>query len=195
MGLMATAPEGVEFELAPQGNHLAVCYMVCDLGYHETDWQGTKSNKRKVRLSFELSGTAMEDGRPFSVSKNYTLSLSEKANLRKDLQSWRGRQFTAGELKGFDLLNVAGKPCMVNVIHAQSSDGQKTYSNIASIASIPAGTLSPSISNEIVRFSIDDFDQAVYNSLPDWLQAKIVLHKTQPAAQVGLNEFDDDIPF
>ena len=198
MTLLAAAPEGMDFELAPEGNHLVVCYMVCDLGYHETEWQGVKNNKRKVRLSFELSGTAMEDGRPFSISQNYTLSLSDKSNLRRDLQSWRGRAFTEQELKGFDLFNVLGKACFLNVIHTRSKDGTRTYANAASIASLPAGTPAPDICNELVKFSLDDFDQSAYDALPKWLKEKINLHqqhKTQPAAPVDLNEFDDDIPF
>ena len=193
MTLLASAPEGIDFELAPEGNHLAVCYMVCDLGYHETEWLGVKSNTRKVRLSFELSGTAMEDGRPFSISRNYTLSLSNKANLRKDLQSWRGRAFTEEELKGFDLFNVLGKACLVNVIH--TVDGQRTYANAASIASLPKGTPSPDICNDLVKFSLDDFNQSIYNALPEWLRNKINVHTQQKTEPVINDDFDDDIPF
>jgi len=204
MGLLATAPEGGDFELAPEGNHLAVCYMVCDLGYHEKEWQGVTNSKRQVRLAFELSGAAMEDGQPFSVSQNYTLSLSPKANLTRDLQSWRGKQFTDEELQGFDLFNVLGKPCLVNVIHNKSQDGQKTYANIASIAALPKGMAVPETANSLVRFSLDEFDQNVFNSLPDWLQKKINVHgidqppayqSENPAPQGAVNFEDNDIPF
>ncbi|WP_299077735.1 phage replication initiation protein, NGO0469 family [uncultured Paraglaciecola sp.] len=202
MSLLAVAPEGMEFELAPQGNFNSVCYMVCDLGYHEREWQGVKNNKRMVRLAFELCGTSMEDGRPFSVAKNYTLSLAESANLRQDLQSWRGRAFTEDELKGFDLFNVLGKPCMVNVVHTTSKQGDKTYANIASIAAMPQGASLPVASNELVKFSLDEFDQLTYESLPDWLQKKINVHGVnQPVTRESENpaptggSFDDDIPF
>jgi len=202
MSLIAKQPEGGNFELTPEGNHLAVCYMVCDLGYHDQNWQGTINNKRKVRLAFELSGTSMEDGRPFSASQNYTLSLGDNANLRKDLQSWRGRAFTEEELKGFDLYTVLGKPCMVNIVHNPQESG-KVYANIASIAALPKGMQTPDISNNLVSFSLDAFDQHVFDGLPDWLQKKINLHgQAQPPAMESENpaptsadDFDDDIPF
>ena len=42
-------------------------------------------------------------GRRFDVARVYTLCLHERAALRKDLESWRGRKFTEQELDGFDL--------------------------------------------------------------------------------------------
>ena len=99
----------MEFELAPQGNHLAVCYMVCDLGYHETDWQGTLkaiSARFACRSSYQVQLWKMGD--PSLSLKNYTLSLSDKANLQSRPYSHGGaEQFTERmSLKGFDLLNV-----------------------------------------------------------------------------------------
>jgi hypothetical protein len=53
----------------------------------------------------------MRDGRPFAMFKNYTLSWSEKANLRLDLQSWRGKPFTQEEMRRFDLETILGAWC------------------------------------------------------------------------------------
>ena len=55
--------------------------------------------------------------RPAAISKEFTLSLHERANLRRVLISWRGRQFTAEELGGFELANVLGANAMLNVVH------------------------------------------------------------------------------
>jgi hypothetical protein len=68
-------------------------------------------------------------GKPFTVSKFYTASLGEKANLRADLKNWRGRDFTDEELAGFEAKNILGKPCMLSVVETESEG--KTYSNIA----------------------------------------------------------------
>jgi len=174
MSLIASQPESMSFELAPQGNHMAICYMVCDLGFHDSSYQGgPTTSKRKVRISFEIPGEPMEDGRPFSVSSEYTLSLSEKANLRKDLESWRGRAFTEEELSGFDVFNVLGKPCMVNVVHKTSKASGNEYPVIASVAALPKGFDVPEPSNTLVFFSLDDFNQELYAGFPDWLKGKI----------------------
>ena len=65
------------------------------------------------------------------------LSLSEKANLRKDLESWRGKAFTAEELKGFDIEKLIGVNAMASIIHNQSGD--RTYANISSISKLMKG--------------------------------------------------------
>lgn len=192
--------ENFDFELAPEGNHIAVCYLVCDLGVHESAFQGKITAKRKVRISFEIPGETMEDGRPFSVSKNYTLSLNEKANLRKDLQSWRGRAFTEQELDGFDIFNVLGHACMVNVIHTTSDNNGNTYANIASIAALPKGIPAPKAKNELIAFSLDDYSDKIFNKLPEWLQKKINMGPAKSKVkeivhEPANNDFDDDIPF
>lgn len=200
MGLIATKPEGGDFEQAPEGNHIARCYMVCDLGEHEQTYLGeSKGMKRKVRLAFELCNETMSDGRPFSVAKKYTLSLNEKAALRKDLESWRGRSFTVEEEAGFDLFNVIGKPCMVSVVHDHADNGN-TYVKINAITAIPKGLEAPPLINEPLGFSLDDFDQTVYDSFPDWLKNLInVKGVGQAPAKESENpapaDFDDDIPF
>lgn len=205
MGLLARDSGGGNFEITPAGNHIGVCYMVCDLGDQEVDWQGAIKVMRKVRISWELPGEVMADGRPFSISKKYTLSLSDKANLRKDLESWRGRAFTDSELDGFDLFNVLGKGCMINVIH-ETNNG-KTYANVASVASLPKGMNAPAPTNAVVAFSLEDEDAlAKFNSLPEWLQKLINARGIGMAAQptssrepettAASNDFeDDDIPF
>ena len=178
MALLAVETGGGDFELAPAGNHLAVCYCVCDLGYHLNNYG---NQQRKVRISWELPNELMKDGRPFSVSKRYTLSLSEKAALRSDLESWRGKPFTAEELKGFDVFAILGKSCMLNVIHEPSQDGKKTYANIASVASLPKGM--PPIaapSNEFIKFAIGDNTSMQFDKLPDWLQKMVSFDGFEP---------------
>ena len=207
MGLMAKDSGGGDFEITPAGNHIGICYMVCDLGEQEVDWQGAKKVMRKVRFSWELPNELMKDGRPFSASKKYTLSLGDKANLRKDLESWRGRAFSDQELEGFELFNVVGKACMINVIH-ETANG-KTYANVASVAALPKGMPAPVMVNKKVMFSLND-DNAVdvFNGLPEWLQKMInsrglfggkyqAAHEMQmPDDPLGsYDEFDDQIPF
>lgn len=201
MSLIAKQNEtNTEFELPPEGTHIARCYMVCDLGMQETEFNGEKKKKHKARVSFELCHEAMEDGRPFSVSKTYNITLHEKSALRKDLVSWRGKQFTEEELDGFDVFNVLGSACQVSIVHNKAENG-KTYANIASITSMPKGTQAPELQNGIIKFSLKDYSQQAFNMLPEWLQGMINTDgiddpypgpQSENPAPSGL---DDDIPF
>ena len=194
MSLLAKAQPGIEFELPPAGNSVARCYAVVDLGMQERHWSGQVNFKRIVRISWELPDELMEDGRPFSITQNYTLSLGEKANLRKDLESWRGRQFTEEELHGFDLKNLLGVPAMINVIHRHADNG-KTYANVGAVSPLPKGLECPPAVNAPLFFSLEEpgWEQK-YNDLPEWLQGKIntVIEEEEAAYRKFQN---DDIPF
>jgi len=193
-----------DFQICPQGNHMAVCFSVIDLGVQEVNYQGETSYKRKVRVSWELPNEPITQGelagQPFSISKNYTMSLHEKSVLYKDLVSWRGRAFTQDELNGFDLFNILGAGCMLNVIHTTTQDGQKTYANASSVSQLPKGMKAPTTANALRSFSTDNYDDNVFNSLPEWLKEKINLPMPQ-AAQPHIPQapqeesLDDDIPF
>lgn len=184
---------GGDFELTPAGTHLAICYMVADLGYQETSY-GTKP---KIVIGWELPAELMTDGRPFGASQIYTLSLSEKANLRKDLEAWRGRPFTEAELDGFDVKNVLGKACTLTIVH--NKNGDKTYANIASVAGVMKGMNVPERTNDLLYFNLDAPDKATFSKLPKWVQKKVEAAQDAPAlATEGENDpppFDDDIPF
>jgi len=114
-----------------------------DLGTQQTDYQGETKTARKVLLAFEIldTETRRDDGEPYVLSKRYTMSLHEKAALRKELASWRGRDFTPEELRGFDLRNILGKECFISVVEVTKAD--RVYSNIASIMRPPKGMQAP----------------------------------------------------
>ena len=92
---------GGTFTPVPPGMYLARCYRIVDLGTQKSEYLGQIKNLPKVMLQFEVHGEddagkplVTAKGEPMSISKNFTLSLAEKATLRKDLQTWRGREFT-----------------------------------------------------------------------------------------------------
>jgi hypothetical protein len=134
--IIATAGEQREFTPAPAGLHQAVCVDVVDLGMLEVTYGGKTKQQHKVRVVWQID-ESMDDGKRFIVQKRYTLSLSEKATLRKDLESWRGKPFTRDEEMGFDLERLIGVNCFLNVVHA-SRDG-KTYANVASVVPLKRG--------------------------------------------------------
>ena len=208
---------GGEFTPVPQGMHLARCYRIIDLGTQETTYLGKIKHLPKVMLQFEVHGED-ETGKPIvtaknepmSISKNFTLSLAEKATLRKDLQTWRGKEFTAEELRGFELKNVLGVWAMVSVIKAMGNNG-KEYTNIAAIMPVPPAIKKvgmPEPHNDLKMFSIDEPDMTLFDSFSDGLKEKICKSPEwqarggkssapAPAKAVasGFDDMDDDIPF
>jgi hypothetical protein len=118
--------------VAEDGLHLAVCVDVIDQGMKETPWGA----KHKIRIVWQLDLEG-PDGRRFVVSRVYTNSLGQKAMLRRDLESWRGKAFTAEELAGFDLLKLLGANCQVQTVAAEREAA--TYANVQAIVPPPRG--------------------------------------------------------
>lgn len=173
--ITASVGGGGDFELVPAGVYLARCYKMIDIGTQQVSSKkfGTKEI-RQVILSWELlqdddgAKVTMEDSRPFSISKTYTLSMNSKSNLRKDLDSWRGVPFKDSEAEGFDITKLLDKFCKLQVVHNVSGD--KTYANVGSIMTTKKTVEAV---NAVVGFSMSDPDMSAFNSFPEWLQNKI----------------------
>lgn len=148
------AKEGTTaFVPCPAGSQSAVCVDVVDLGLMENtkfpNEDGTPKIQHKIEVVWE-SSELMGDGRPFLVKKRYTLSLGEKAALRHDLESWRGKAFTETERQGFDVEKLIGAPCILNVIHRPGSKGG-VFANVATVSPLIKGMTKPTASGQYVR--------------------------------------------
>jgi hypothetical protein len=122
MGLVAKAEEGSGFIPVPPGMHLARCYRIVDLGTQESTYMGNVKHVHRAMFQFEVHSENAEgnplvtsNGDPMTVSKTFTVSLADKATLRKDLETWRGKPFTPEEKNGFELKNVLGQWAMITV--------------------------------------------------------------------------------
>jgi hypothetical protein len=201
-----------EFKLPPAGSFLARLYRIIDIGTQTTEWMGKRKMQRKIIAMFELHGEDNDgqplqtaEGKPLIVSKRYTLSLDEKATLRKDLEAWRGKAFTQAELDGFNLEVLLGKYCMVSVTHS-TYDG-KEYANIAGISQVPSALKKlgePKGVNELMIFTLDPFDQDKFSKLSEGMQGVIKKSaeyrntfepNAPPVTSAPSELIDDDIPF
>jgi len=147
-----------DFEQPPVGVVQAVCAFVEDIGTHQSEYNGKPIIKHQVIVCWELSEKMTKDdraGTPFTMSKFYTLSLSEKANLRKDLESWRGKAFTDEELDGFDLEKLIGANCLLNLVADKKRDGSDTV-KILAIMPLTKGTPKINKINTIAPKWIDE---------------------------------------
>jgi hypothetical protein len=138
-----------------------------------------------------------------SISKNYTVSLAEKATLRKDLVSWRGKEFTSEELRGFDLKNILGAWAMLSVATSIGNNG-KEYTNVVSVNPVPAAMKKnlPQAHNSLEMFDLEDPDMTLYESfsknIKDRIEASPEWSAISSGKEVPKGSFDDmsdDIPF
>lgn len=199
MSLTVNGSSATNIDPIPEGTHLGVCNMLIDLGmqYNET----YKNTARKVLIGWELPEETieLEDGtHPRMISKRYTASLNESANLRQDLAAWRGRDFTPEELAAFDLRNIIGKSCLLTVIHKESNG--KTYANIQSVAALPKGMQKGELTDGSTIFDLDADPIDAVETLPKWI-AEVIKKSSTYQDRLNAPQFtelpddEDDLPF
>lgn len=146
--LIAKAPEKefADFPLPEAGTVQAVCCGVWDIGLQKFSYNGEEKILHKVVIAWELnqlieSPDSEYNGKPYMLTKTYTVSLAEKANLRHDLESWRGKPFTAEEIaNGFDLEKLYGVNCLLGVSHVESKkEAGKFFANISALLPLAKG--------------------------------------------------------
>jgi len=193
--------------------HLARCYRVIDLGTQESTYLGNAKRQHKAMIQWEVHGEdehgnpiTTDRNEPMSISKTYTVSLGENSALKRDLVSWRGKDFTDDELKGFALKNIIGVWCMISVVQTTRDNG-KTYTNIAAVMPVPANIKKaglPEPHNEAQLFSISNPDMELFESFSKFLQEKIAASPEWQARQKQIKPIysgsaedieDDKIPF
>lgn len=203
-----------DFKLVSPGMHPAVCDMMVDLGLQEQKSQlYGDSVKHQVYIRWQIPGERLEyekDGQkiegPMTIGAYYTNSLSEKANLRKVLQGWRGKEFTPEEAEKFDISVVLGKPCTLNVIHKTGGDG-KVRAKIDSVGPLIKGLPAPILEGEPVLYDGGEDDSPVWNKLRPWMHDAIK-RQVQPKSEgqslqesyerqpsYADTDLDDDVPF
>lgn len=199
MAMVASSSEK-EFELCPAVVCVGTCVWVIDLGMQLNTYKDEM--ERRVKLWFELSEKDSEN-RPFMVSsKPMKFSTNPKSNMCQMLVAWRGKEFTPEEKAAFDLKNILGKSCQLNVVHVPSQDGTTTYANIGSIMPIMKGTPVPALHNELIFYDTESHVEAVWEKIPDGIKDKINrlassvkkdIEDYPPVEQPS--DFDDEVPF
>lgn len=145
MAIIAKASGG-NFIPPPPGQHAGVCVDVVDLGMIDSSF--AKKKVHKIRIVWQLAENR-PDGKPHQASQMYTLSLHEKAALRKDLESWRGLPFKEDELTGFDVEKLLGVTCLLNIIEVKK-DG-KVYGNVSAIMRLPKNWQDVPVQRDYIR--------------------------------------------
>jgi hypothetical protein len=145
MGItVSTKPSGGTFTPCPEYTGRAVCVDITPLKAYETEY-GTKQ-KFKIAFELDILDQSRNPVQPWVVmTAPMTASLHEKAGLTKFLKDWHGRALIPEETVSLNLDGLIGKPATVVIVHEQSRDGTKTFSNIKLIMPHKSGeALKPS---------------------------------------------------
>ena len=176
MAIIVSGVEKSTYTPIEEGTYCALCYGLIDIGYVYSEKFDNVSKKLRVLWELIGAGTDTIDGVEVNkvISKEYTASLNAKGNLRKDLRAWRGREFTDEELERFNLNNVLGAPCQIQIIHNTGNNGS-TYANIAAIMSLPKGMPKPAETRTFISwdYAENEIGDAQWDMLPEWLQNAI----------------------
>lgn len=209
MAITATNEGGGNFAPIEAGTYPARCYSMIHIGTIIENIQGKQKTLNKVRISWEIPTELKEfkqgEGeKPFVIAKDFTLSLNEKATLRKFLASWRGKDFNEEEAKSFDVTKLLGVPCMISVVHKESSGG-KIYAEISGVSPVMKGFVVPEQINPNFELNYEQFDFEAFKNLPEFVRKKmessveyqsmISSHNHDAIQNTGNINDNNDLPF
>ena len=180
--------------LAPAGTFPARVYSIIYMGTIKGEYKGTPTESYKVRISWELPTKTRvfkegEPAKPFSVSKELTLSMGSKSSLRPLVEGMLGVSFTDDDAKSFDVDELLGKECLISIAHKESPNGK--YVAINSTAQMPEGMTCPPAVNKPKILSYDRFDKEYFVTLPKFIQEK--MEKTPEFIKMNGGHVQDDL--
>lgn len=180
----------------PEGQFLAQCVDTIDMGEKVEQYQGQPPKiVHKCVLMFR-TGEQNAEGHFIDIGKEFTVSMGDKANLRKALEQWRGKKYSEKDItEGVPLHKLTGQWALITVEHKLSAGGN-TYGNINAIVGVPA-----QMKKDLPAFP--EFKRLEYYAERKAEYAAEVA-KLRPVVKGGddfedfpgaLNDEDDDLPF
>lgn len=192
MGIVAKgSPSNGDFAPPPTGILPALCIDIIDQGMEDTPY----GRKHKIRIVWQLhdkdddgSPQVRDDGKPWRLSKYYTLSLNEAATLRADLESWRGKPFLDQELaEGFDVEKLLFIPCQLHLAQMRSKKSGKEFVGVKTV--LPKARNQPKITPH------PDFTRECDKVGGEDVRSPKETPANRAAVSAIVEEEDSDLPF
>lgn len=187
MGLNANDGIGgkskLSFKLMEAGSAPARLVQIIDLGLQPDTYQGVEqAPKRRLLYTYEFPYEFMldEEGKeqtdkPRWISEDmpfYSLGATKAKSTE------RYNAFDPSGVHDGDLEKCLGAPVMVTIIHnpGKGKNKGKVYENIAGVSAMQSKMAAslPQLVNPPKIFDLDSPDMEIYNSLPKFIQDKIV---------------------
>jgi hypothetical protein len=192
---MHKAPVQNSLPPAPSGTHVARLYQIIYLGTLPEDYMGEAKEMYKVRMVFELCNETkiFKDGeppRPFSIGRDFTFSMGNKANLRKFVEGMIGTALSDGEAGNFDLDELLGHACLLSVVHKEKKAGG-IAALIQGASPLVKGMDAPAQSNPSKVWDILEITDEELAALPKWLREKMQTSKEYQSRHGGVSAEED----
>lgn len=192
MSMIAKDTQGVSIPLLEGGVYYGICSAIIDLGIQKNEMYNNES--RKLMIQWTIVGQEVEiNGEKVArvMHKQYSFSLNQKSTLRKDLEAWRGKEFTEEELNGFDLNNILNIPCQLQIIEKERV-GKNNVNTIGGIMSIPKTAKVDKLPKDnLIVLDLEDASTFKnYTKIASWIQDTIKRAKNYQES--GLKQYVDE---
>jgi hypothetical protein len=187
---------GGGFEPHPEGQFAMVCVDVVNLGYNIETFPGQPPREvPKLALVFVSGERQADENKSLAlVTVEMTNSAGEKANLRKFIESWRGKSYTAEQVsEGLPITKLHGQAALISVEHILTRKGRK-FAKVRAVSPVPKGVPAPD------KALVEEYTRPKF--LTDKKQAyadAVAKHRMEVGAQPpeleGEDYLDDSMPF
>jgi len=152
------------------GTYAARIVSILSIGLQENEWEGVKSIKPKVRITFEVPSetyvfNADKGPQPYVFSKEETLSSHAKAGLTK-LCKAVSEDASNPDMEIEQLLD---KTLMLSIDVTESGE----YNNIKGYSPMMKGLTVGDRVNPLVFFDAENPDKDIYDTFPEFIKDKI----------------------
>lgn len=160
------------------GTYVARCVSLIELGTQTDDFQGKgKTTRKKIILGWELPTELHEFSeekglQPYTVNRTYSLSMHEKSELRKNIDSWLGG--LRKEEIPFNVAKLLDKPCLINMVKVEGeTDPDNPKTKVGTVTSLSRGQECPPRVNPISVLTFQRWDEELFNRQPAWIRERI----------------------
>lgn len=186
-----------KFKPHAEGQFVGQCVDTIDLGDAVEQYQEQpKKLAHKCALVFRTGERNEQTGDFIDIAREFTVSMGDKSNLRKFLEQWRGKPYTAEQIEaGVPLHKLTNNHGLLTVAHKRSA-ADKTYANITACVGIPK-QMASSVTTYTDYIRADYWEQ----KKKDYADAARKFRAEQSPPSDGddfpnaLNDEDDDLPF
>lgn len=172
-----------KFKAHPEGQYPGLCVDAIDLGERVEQFAGKPAKlAHKIALVFRTGEKNADTGDFIDIGREFTLSMGDKANLRKFLEQWRGKPYTPAQVEaGVPLHKMVGNWALLTIAQKPSGAG-RIYANITAAVGVP----------EMMRKSLPSFPE--YKRAEWWQQRKDEYRAAAQAfrAEAGAPPSDED---
>lgn len=210
MATVATGGAKKEYKLIPAGTHVATCYKFMNMGKRFQTFEGKTKEFADTLISFTFEipgetdiftfkkedGTTEEVEKPLVITREFTLSMGPKSNLRPFVEGMIGTNLADPEAYAFDLESLVGKSCLITIVHKPSKKTGQVYANISSASPLMKGMVAPEQVNKTQIFNVNTATKEEIDALPGWLKDKVtVSDEYKFRFGTGSDLSEDEIPF